>query len=358
MVEPVKKTGGSAPAAESEPIDPEVPAKATRRKFTAQYKLDILAQAERCESGEVGALLRREGLYSSHLTTWRRQCEEGALAALTPRKRGREAKAPDAQTQRLEALERENERLRQRLAQAETLIEVQKKVSALLGMPLKPELLTTAPNQLWSWDFTKLKWPAKWTYFYLYVILDVFSRCVVGWMVATCESAALAEKLIRESCAKQAIPPGQLTLHADRGSSMTSKAVVLLLSDLGVTKTHSRPYLSNDNPFSEAQFKTLKYRPNFPPSFGSLEDARSHCRAFFHWYNHEHRHSGIAYLTPHDLHTGRAEAALDARAQALAAGFEAHPARFKGRPPETQRPPAAVWINPPTQAADDAQEAA
>lgn len=225
-------------------------------------------------------------------------------------------------------------------------------------MPLKPELLTTAPNQLWSWDITKLKGPAKWTYFYLYVILDVFSRCVVSWMVATCKSAALAEKLIRESSAKQAIPPGQLTLHADRGSSMTSKAVALLLSDPGVTKTHSRPYVSNDNPFSEAQFKTLKYRPNFPPSFGSLEDARSHCRAFFHWYNHEHRHSGIAYLTPHDLHTDRAEAALDARAQALAAGFEAHPARFKGRPPETQRPPAAVWINPPTQAADDAQEAA
>jgi putative transposase len=222
----------------------------------------------------------------------------------------------------------------------------------------KPELLATGPNQLWSWDITKLKGPQKWTYFYLYVILDVFSRCVVGWMVATQELATLAEKLIRETCAKQDIAPGQLTVHADRGSSMTSKAVALLLADLGVTKTHSRPYVSNDNPFSEAQFKTLKYRPDFPQSFGSLEDARGHCRAFFQWYNHQHRHSGIAYLTPHDLHSGRAEAVLDTRAQALEAAFAAHPARFKERRPEPQQPPAAVWINPPTQAADDAQEAA
>jgi putative transposase len=222
----------------------------------------------------------------------------------------------------------------------------------------KPELLATAPNQLWSWDITKLKGPAKWTYFYLYVILDVFSRCVVGWMVATRESAALAEKLIRESCAKQGIARGQLTVHADRGSSMTSKAVALLLADLGVTKTHSRPYVSNDNPYSEAQFKTLKYRPDFPPSFGSLEDARGHCRAFFQWYNHEHRHSGIAYLTPYDLHTGRAEAVLEARAKALDAAFEAHPARFKGRRPEPHQPPQEVWINPPSKTDDDGQKAA
>lgn len=222
----------------------------------------------------------------------------------------------------------------------------------------KPELLATAPNQLWSWDITKLKGPEKWTYFYLYVILDVFSRCVVGWMVATRESAALAEKLIRETGVKQGIARGQLTVHADRGSSMTSKAVALLLADLGVTKTHSRPYVSNDNPFSEAQFKTLKYRPDFPPSFGSLQDARIHCRAFFQWYNHEHRHSGIAYLTPQDLHSGRAEAVLDVRAQALAAAFEANPARFKGRRPEPQQPPQEVWINPPTKAADDRQEEA
>lgn len=220
----------------------------------------------------------------------------------------------------------------------------------------KPELLATAPNQLWSWDITKLKGPAKWTYFYLYVILDVFSRCVVGWMVATRESAALAEKLIGESCAKQGIARGQLTVHAERGSSMTSKAVALLLADLGVTKTHSRPYVSNDNPFSEAQFKTLKYRPDFPQSFGSLQHARTHCRAFFQWYNHEHRHSGIAYLSPHDLHTGRAETVLDARAQALDGAFKAHPARFKGRRPEPQQPPQEVWINPPPKAADDRHE--
>jgi putative transposase len=217
----------------------------------------------------------------------------------------------------------------------------------------KPELLASGPNQLWSWDITKLKGPAKWTYFYLYVILDVFSRCVVGWMVAHRESARLAEQFIAQSCAKQAIAPGQLTLHADRGSSMTSKPVALLLADLGVTKSHSRPYTSDDNPFSEAQFKTLKYRPDFPARFGCLEDARAHCQRFFHWYNHDHRHSGIAFLTPADLHRGRAEAVLAVRAQTLAAAFAANPARFKGRHPQPQRPPTAVWINPPT--ADKAQ---
>ncbi len=168
----------------------------------------------------------------------------------------------------------------------------------------KPELLATGPNQLWSWDITKLKGPVKWTYFYLYVLLDVFSRYVVAWMVATRESVTLAEKLIRETCPKQGIARGQLTVHADRGSSMTSKAVALLLADLGVTKTHSRPHVSNDNPFSEAQFKTLKYRPGFPPRFGSLEDARAHCQAFFRWYHHEHRHSGIAYLARETSTTG------------------------------------------------------
>jgi putative transposase len=183
----------------------------------------------------------------------------------------------------------------------------------------KPELLATAPNQLWSWDITKLKGPAKWTYFYLYVILDVFSRCVVGWMVATRESAALAEKLIRETCTKQGVERGQLTLHADRGSSMTSKPVAFLLADLGVTKTHSRPHVSNDNPFSEAQFKTLKYRPTFPTRFGSLEDARAFCRPFFHWYNTEHRHSGIAFMTPESVHYGRAPEIMQVRSKTLEA---------------------------------------
>jgi putative transposase len=217
----------------------------------------------------------------------------------------------------------------------------------------KPELLATGPNQLWSWDITKLKGPAKWTYFYLYVILDVFSRCVVGWMVASRESAALAEQFIAATCTKQVIAPGQLTLHADRGSSMKSKPVALLLADLGVTKSHSRPYTSDDNPFSEAQFKTLKYRPDFPERFGCLEDARAHCWTFFHWYNQNHRHSGIAFLTPADLHQGRAEAVLEIRAQTLTAAFAANPARFKGRHPLPQRPPTAVWINPP--AANKAQ---
>jgi putative transposase len=165
-----------------------------------------------------------------------------------------------------------------------------------------PELLATAPNQVWSWDITKLLGPAKWTYFYRYVILDIFSRYVVGWMVAHHESAALAKKLIAQSCARQGIVAGQLSLHADRGSSMKSKPVALLLSDLGVTKTHSRPYVSNDNPFSEAQFKTMKYRPDFPERFGSIQDSRGFGHVFFPWYNHEHRHSGLGMLTPHEVH--------------------------------------------------------
>ena len=216
----------------------------------------------------------------------------------------------------------------------------------------KPELLATGPNQLWSRDITKLKGPVKWTYFYLYVILDVFSRYVVGWMVATRESAALAKKLIGETCAKQGIEPGQLTVHADRGSSMTSKAVALLLADLGVTKTHSRPHVSNDNPFSEAQFKTLKYRPEFPQRFGSLEDSRAFCRPFFRWYNTEHRHSGIVFMTPEDVHYGRSSQILEARSATLDAAFEAHPERFKGKRPSPKALPQAVWINPP---ADDVE---
>jgi putative transposase len=223
----------------------------------------------------------------------------------------------------------------------------------------KPELLATGSNQLWSWDITKLKGPAKWTYFfYLYVILDVFSRYVVGWMVATRESAALAEKLIRETCTKQGIVRGQLTVHADRGSSMKSKAVAFLLADLGVTKTHSRPHVSNDNPFSEAQFKTLKYRPEFPQRFGSLEDARMHCRGFFRWYNSKHRHSGIAFMTPEDIHYGRAAEIIKVRSQALNSAYEANPARFKGKQPKPSRPPEAVWINPPVDASTDEQEVA
>jgi putative transposase len=211
----------------------------------------------------------------------------------------------------------------------------------------KPELLATAPNQLWSWDITKLLGPVKWSYFYLYVILDVFSRYVVGWMVASRESAALAERLIAETVAKQQLPREQLTIHADRGAAMTSKPVAFLLADLGITKSHSRPYNSNDNPYSEAQFKTLKYRPEFPERFGSIEDARSFCHTFFPWYNGEHHHSGIGLLTPQTLHYGRAEAVTAARQEVLTAAFVAHPERFVKQPPRPPAVPTAVWINPP-----------
>jgi len=211
----------------------------------------------------------------------------------------------------------------------------------------KPELLATAPNQVWSWDITKLLGPAKRTYFYLYVILDIFSRYVVGWMIAHREAATLAERLIQESCAKQNIQKGQLTIHADRGSSMKSKPVALLLSDLGVTKTHSRPHTSDDNPYSEAQFKTLKYRPDFPDRFGSIEDARSFCQGFFPWYNQEHRHSGIGLLTPESVHCGLAQDVQKARSEILRIAYEAHPERFVKRIPVPPAIPDAVWINKP-----------
>jgi len=210
-----------------------------------------------------------------------------------------------------------------------------------------PQLLATAPNQLWSWDITKLLGPAKWTYFYLYVILDVFSRYVVGWMVAHRESAALAEKLIRDTCTRQGIVPGQLTIHADRGSSMTSKPVALLLADLGVVKSHSRPYVSDDNPFSESQFKTMKYRPQFPDRFGSMVDSRCFCQAFFPWSNTEHRHSGIGLLTPYEVHYGLADQRIAERAQVLANAYAAHPERFVDGLPQPPARPTEVWINPP-----------
>ncbi len=211
----------------------------------------------------------------------------------------------------------------------------------------KPELMATAPNQVWSWDITKLHGPAKWTYYYLYVILDIFSRYVTGWMVATCESAALAEKLISETCARQQVSAGQLAIHADRGSSMTSKPVAFLLADLGITQSHSRPHVSNDNPFSESQFKTFKYRPAFPGQFGSIQDARAHCQVFFPWYNNDHRHSALGLHTPADVHYGRAQAVQAARADVLAAAYAAHPERFASRPPAPPKLPAASWINRP-----------
>lgn len=220
----------------------------------------------------------------------------------------------------------------------------------------KPELLATGANQLWSWDITKLHGPYKWTYYYLYVILDVFSRYVVGWMVAHRESAALAEHLIEQTLQKQQVQPGQLTLHADRGASMTSKAVALLLSDLGVTKTHSRPYVSNDNPFSESQFKTLKYQPQFPQQFGSIEDARTFCQSFFDWYNNDHHHSGIGLLTPAMLHYGQAQTVTQQRQQVLQAAYLTHPERFVRGLPLPPAVPTQVWINPPITSRSDPQE--
>ena len=211
----------------------------------------------------------------------------------------------------------------------------------------KPELLAVRPNEVWSWDITKLKGPAKWTCFHLYVILDIYSRYVVGWMLALKESAALAEALIAETAAKQAIAPGTLTLHADRGTSMRSKPVAALLVDLDVAKRHSRPHVSDDNPFSEAHFKTLKYRPDFPERFGSIEEARGHCHEFFTWYNGAHRHSGIGYMTPESVHHHRAAATYQRREVTLDTAFRANPNRFKGNAPRPPKLPTAAWINPP-----------
>ncbi len=211
----------------------------------------------------------------------------------------------------------------------------------------KPELLATGPNQVWSWDITKLRGPAQWTYFCLYVILDIFSRYVVGWMVAHRESAKLAKHLIGETCRKQSIAREQLIIHADNGSAMRSKPVAFLLGDLGVTKSHSRPYVSNDNPFSESQFKTMKYRPEFPDRFGSIEDARGFCQAFFRWYNTEHHHGGIGLLTPETLHYGRAEKVIQRRQEVLSQAYERNPERFVRAHPKPPDKPTAVWINPP-----------
>ena len=210
----------------------------------------------------------------------------------------------------------------------------------------RPELLATAPNQLWSWDITKLKGPVTWSWFYLYVLLDVFSRYVTGWLLAARESGILADRLIAETVEKEGVTSG-LTIHADRGPSMTSKPVAYLLADLGITKSHSRPHVSDDNPFSEAQFKTLKYHPGFPPRFGSIEDARAFCRTFFGWYNGEHRHSGIGLLTPEVVHRGRGEEVRAARQAVLADAYTAHPERFVNKRPEPPPLPTAVWINPP-----------
>lgn len=211
-----------------------------------------------------------------------------------------------------------------------------------------PELLATRPNQLWSWDITKLKGPKPWTYYYLYKILDIYSRYVVGWMVAYRELAALARELIAEACRQQGIQPDQLTVHADNGPSMTSVPVAQLLSDLGITKTHSRPYVSNDNPFSESAFKTLKYRPDFPERFDSIEQGRFFCGNFFDWYNNEHRHSGIVMLTPAMVHYNLHEPILRQRSEILVKAYAEHPERFVRGIPQVKSLPTEVWINKPT----------
>jgi putative transposase len=213
---------------------------------------------------------------------------------------------------------------------------------------VKPELVATAANQVWSWDITKLRGPYKWTWFHLYVIIDVYSRYVVAWLVAPRESEHLAEQLIADAIYQQGVGAGQLTIHADRGSSMTSKTVAQLLADLGVTQSHSRPHQSNDNPYSESQFKTLKHHPTFPGRFASIGTARGFCGRFFDHYNFEHRHSGIALHTPADVHHGRAQAITAARQTVLDAAYAAHPERFR-RPPSAPRLPEAAWINPPQQ---------
>ena len=211
----------------------------------------------------------------------------------------------------------------------------------------RPELVATTPNQVWSWDLTKLRGPAKWLYFHLYVLLDLFSRYVVGWMLARHESGALARRLLAESCERQGIGPGQLTIHADRGSAPASKAVAQLLADLGVERSHSRPHVSNDNPFSESHFATVKGHPEFPDRFVSFEHAHGFCQRFFPWYNTEHRHSGIAFLTPEMVHSGRAPLVLAQRASVLDAAYARHPERFVRRPPKPLALPESVWINPP-----------
>ena len=220
---------------------------------------------------------------------------------------------------------------------------------------VKPELVATEPNQVYSWDITKLHGPAKWTYYYLYTIIDIYSRYVPGWMLARAERASLAESLMAETIEKQAITPGQLTIHSDRGSAMIAKPVAHLLADLGVTKSHSRPHVSNDNPFIESHFRTLKYRPDFPKTFGSFEDAQAHCGRFVDWYNDDHRHSGIGYHTPADVHYRRAEAVRARRGQVLDAAYVVHPERFVNKTPEPPTLPTVAWINEPKEELATAQ---
>jgi putative transposase len=212
----------------------------------------------------------------------------------------------------------------------------------------RPELLATGPNQVWSWDITKLKGPQRWTYFHLFVVIDVFSRFVVGWCISKKSNAFIAEAMLQDAIIREKVKPGELTIHADNGGEMTSITVAELLTDLGVVKSHSRPHTSNDNPYSESHFKTMKYRPEIPARFESDEEARSIFRDLFHWYNQVHRHSGLAMLTPATVHAGKAQEVTRARAEVLSAAYSAHPERFVNKPPVPNAPPTEVWINPPS----------
>jgi len=211
----------------------------------------------------------------------------------------------------------------------------------------KPELLATGPNQVWSWDITRLKGPKKWNYFYLYCVMDIFSRKVVGWKVHERETGLLARHLLSECIEQEKIQPHSLVVHSDRGSPMKSKQLSELLTDLAVSKSFSRPSVSNDNPFSEAGFKTLKYMPDFPERFGCVQDARSFCRQFFAWYNHEHKHSGVGYYSPEDVHSSRYILQKQARDVVLQKAWEKYPERFVKGIPKALEVPQQVWINPP-----------
>ena len=211
-----------------------------------------------------------------------------------------------------------------------------------------PRVVATGPNQAWSWDISWLRGPAVRVWFYLYVVLDIYSRKIVAWTIDVAESDKIAERLIKRACKGEGIDAEQLVLHSDRGAQMTSTTIAELLEDLGVTRSLSRPRTSNDNPYSEATFKTAKYRPDYPARFAAVNEARSWMRRFSAWYNHTHYHSGIGYLHPADVHAGTANNTIAARQAVLDAAYQAHPARFQHRPPIAATPPTTAWINNPT----------
>ena len=317
-------------------------------------------------TGETSALCHSVGL--SRASFYRREPARPAMAAL-PRAPSPRALAPVERQAILDTLHSERFVDQSPAEVHATLLEEQQYVGSVRTMyrvlaaadevrerrdqarhPVytKPELVATAPNQVWTWDITKLKGPIPYLYYSLYVILDLFSRYVVGWMVALPESARLAERLIATTCVKQRIGPHQLTIHADRGAPMRSKLVVDLFMELGIDGSHSRPRVSNDNPFSEAQFRTFKYRPEFPDRFNALDHARDISHGLFTWYNDAHHHSGLSYLTPADVHYGRAAAILEVRHRTRLTAYAAHPERFVSGPPRPEVLPTAVFINPPT----------